>query len=112
MTLEQLGNRLGKTKQSVSSLEKREELGTVSINTIKEVAAVLDMQLVYGLVPKATSLEGYIEQRANELAREMVSSSNQQMKLEDQEVNDARVRLAVEELQREFVRTVDRRLWD
>ncbi len=48
MSLKQLGKKLGITAQSVRELEQREGEGAVSIKALKEIARVLDLNLVYG----------------------------------------------------------------
>src|SRR5687768_30434 len=57
MSQRQLGTRLSITPQGVRDIEKREAEGSITLNTLKQFAEALDMQLVYGLIPKAESLE-------------------------------------------------------
>ena len=75
MSLRQLGERLHITPQGVRDLEKREEEGAITINTLKEVGRVLDLDLVYGFISRHNSLEEMIEERASEIAEEIVLSS-------------------------------------
>ena len=72
MSLRQLGERLHITPQGVRDLEKREKEGAITINTLKEVGRVLDMDLVYGFISRHNSLEDMIEERAREIAEEVV----------------------------------------
>lgn len=97
MSQQQLAHRLGITKQSVQQLEIREKEGTISLNTLREVARALDMQLVYGLVPNDGSLDALIEKRAKELATQIVLRTSQSMKLEDQENSPRRIQKAIKE---------------
>ncbi len=69
ITLEQLGKMLNISRQSVSGLEKREVLGTITLNSLKEVANVLGLQLVYGFVPKNGTFEDLVEKKAKQIAR-------------------------------------------
>ncbi len=112
MTLEQLGKRLGISRQAVSQLEAREAEGTVSLNVLRDVANALDMQLVYAIVPKTGNLEEYLEERARALATELYLKSNQQMRLEDQAVSDEKVKQAIDDAALDYFRKVDRQLWD
>ncbi|MFK8163331.1 MAG: mobile mystery protein A [Lewinella sp.] len=112
MTMGQLGRKLNITRQGVSQLENREKEGSISLNTMREVANTLDMQLVYAIIPKTATLEAYVEQKAREFARETLLSTNQQMRLEGQAVNDERLKRAIDDMVAEVVRTVDRQLWD
>ena len=63
MSLRQLGQRLSITPQSVKEIEEREKNGTISIKVLKQVASALNMQFVYGFVPKDKTLDGMIDDR-------------------------------------------------
>ena len=52
MSLRQLGNRMNFSAQNIKQIEEREVNGTISINSLREVANAMDMQLVYGFVSK------------------------------------------------------------
>ena len=84
MSLRQFGERLGITTSSAQEIELREKEGSITLKALREAAA-LDMQLVYGLIPKDGSLEAMIDKRAKELAKKIVQRTSQTMKLEDQE---------------------------
>jgi predicted DNA-binding mobile mystery protein A len=75
MTLQQLANKLSITKQSVMELEIREREGAITIKSLRETAKALDMDLVYGFVPKDGSLEKLIDKKARHLAKVMVYRS-------------------------------------
>lgn len=112
MSLEQLGNKLGVTKQSIQSLEKREIEGNITINSLKEAAHALDMKFVYVLLPKDGSLEQLIERKAAILAKEIVMRTTQTMALEDQENAQARLKDAIEERKKEIIESNPKILWD
>ena len=112
MTMEQLGQKMNITRQGVRQLEKREQEGSISLNTMREVANALDMQLVYAIVPKTETLEAHVEKKARVFARETLLSTNQQMRLEGQAVDDERLKRAIDDMVAEAVRVVDRQLWD
>ena len=84
MSLRQLGERLHITPQGVRDLEKREKEGAITINTLKEVGRALDMDLVYGFISRHNSLEVMIEERAREIAEEVVLKTRQTMQPENQ----------------------------
>jgi predicted DNA-binding mobile mystery protein A len=67
MSLQQLSNRLSITKQSAQEIEQREKEGSIKIKTLRETANALDMQLVYGFVPKDGTLENLIDRKVKEL---------------------------------------------
>lgn len=112
MSLQQLANKLGITKQSVHEIEMREKEGSITIRSLKETAKALDMELVYGLVPKEGSLEKYIDKKARTLAEKIVYRTSNTMKLEDQGNTDQRIKKAVEERKMIIKRELPKALWD
>ncbi len=112
MSLRQLGNRLNMSAQGVKDLEKREAHGTVSINSLREVANALDMKLVYGFIPQGESIEEMIEKRANVIAREIVMRTSHTMKLEDQENSNSRISKAIKSKAEEIKNKMPKYLWD
>src|ERR1700750_1877324 len=72
ISAEQLSRKLSMSKQSLQELEAREKNGSVTLKSLKKVAKALDMQLVYGFIPKDGSLDALIERRAKELATKIV----------------------------------------
>ena len=112
MTMEQLGNKLGITKQGVKKIEESEAKCTVSINTLKEVANAIDMQLVYGFVPKTGTVQDLINQKAEKLATKIVLRTHKNMQLENQAITDTKLKRAIKELAEELAREMKRSLWD
>lgn len=112
MSLQQLGNKLSITKQSVLDIEKREKDGTITLKALREVAKALDMQLVYGLVPNDGSLEALIERKAKELATQIVLRTSGTMKLEDQENTKQRIEKAIQERALAIQHEMPKILWD
>jgi predicted DNA-binding mobile mystery protein A len=112
MSLAQLGKRLGISAPSAKDIEERERNGTISINALKRVGAALNMDFVYGFVPKAGTLDKMIEVRANEIAQKIVRRTTVSMKLEDQENSPSRIRNAVKEKTEEIKQEMPRYLWD
>jgi predicted DNA-binding mobile mystery protein A len=112
MSLRQLGQRLSITPQGMKKIEKTEAEGGVSLNTLNEVAAALDMKLVYGFIPKGGSLEKMIEKQAAATARKIVMRTSTTMKLEDQENSNQRIQDAIAELTEELKREMPKTLWD
>lgn len=112
MSLQQLANKLGKTKQSVHEIETREQEGAITLRSLREAARALDMDLVYGFVPKDGTLEKYIERKARELAIQIVSRTSNTMKLEDQKNTDERIKKAIEERTMIIKQTLPKTLWD
>jgi predicted DNA-binding mobile mystery protein A len=112
MSLVQLANRLGVTKQNVQAIENREQEGTLSLKTLRDVARVMDMKLVYGFVPTDGSLETLINRKATEAATKIVMRTSASMKLEGQENNEQRIQKAIAERADELKRELSKVLWD
>ena len=112
MSMEQLGKRLGVTKQSIHDVEQREKEGSVTIRSLSEIANALDMKLVYGFIPKDGTLDALIDRKARELAEKIVLRTAQNMRLEAQENSAERIEKAIMERKAEIKRTMPRMLWD
>ena len=112
MSLRQLGSRVNATAQHIKQLENREANGTLSINSLKEVANALDMRLVYGFESKHETLEQMIENRAKELAAEIVMRTHNTMTLEDQQNTKERIEKAIAQKTEEIQYLMPRYLWD
>jgi predicted DNA-binding mobile mystery protein A len=97
MSMQQLAKKLSISRQGVLDIERREKDGSITIKSLRELGRVLDMELVYGFVPKAGSLGAMIEEKANELVTKIVLRTSNTMKLEDQENSKERVEKAINE---------------
>lgn len=112
MSLQQLANRISITKQSVQEMEQREKDGTISLKSLREAARALDMELVYGFVPKDGSLDALIDRKATALATQIVFRTSNSMKLEDQENSEARLKKAIEQRTSILKQQMPKILWD
>lgn len=112
MSQKQIGQKLGISRQGVQLLEKREGEGGITLNSLREVAGAMDMELVYAFIPKDGSLENLVERKARMLARSIVQRTSQSMSLEDQKVSDQRLNESINDLTNAFVRELPKTLWD
>lgn len=112
MSMQQLGKKLSITKQSVQDVERREQEGVITIKALREAANALDMQLVYGFVPKDGSLEALIERKAAELATRIVERAAATMVLEDQANSQKRIQKAIQERTASIKAEMPKALWD
>lgn len=112
MSLQQLANRISITKQSVQEMEQREIDGSISLKSLREAANALDMELVYGFVPKDGSLDALIDRKARELATQIVTRTSNTMKLEDQENSEIRLKKAIEQRTAILKHEMPKILWD
>lgn len=112
ISLTQFANKLGITKQSALELEKREQEESLTLKRLREAAKALDMELVYGLVPKDGSLENLIDRKAQELARKIVLRTARNMELEDQGNSKTRLQKAIEDRKQKLKLELNKKLWD
>jgi len=112
MSLQQLADKLSITKQSIQEIEVREKEGAITLRSLRELANALDMELVYGLVPKEGSLERYIELKARALAKKIVIRTSNTMNLEGQANSEERIRKAIEERAQKIQQELPKALWD
>jgi predicted DNA-binding mobile mystery protein A len=101
--------RLGITHGSLQELERNEQRGTVSLESLRRAADALDADFVYAIVPRK-KLRETISARAREVAREQVLPVAKSMALEQQGISQAQIKRQVDELARELENR-PRELW-
>lgn len=111
MSLQQMGNKLSKSRQSIHEMEIREKEGSITLKGLKEAAEAMNMRLVYAFVPNDESVSEFVQKRAKELASEIVMRTNQTMILEDQSVSYERLEAAIEERTQELLKQNPKKLW-
>ncbi len=112
MSLVQLAKRLNKTSVSVKEIEEREQNKTITLKKLIEVGEALDLQFVYGFLPKESSIEKMIDKRAQQVAREVVMRTSHTMKLEDQENREERLQQAMKDRADILKQEMPKHLWD
>lgn len=112
MTMAQLGTKLNITRQGVKRIEESEANGTITLNSLEDVATALNLKLVYALVPKNETIDDLIQKKADKLAQKIVLRTNQNMKLEDQGIGNDKIAETIKELANEIKREMRKSLWD
>ena len=112
MTMAQLGAKLNITRQGVKRIEESEASGSITLNSLKDVANAMDLNLVYALVPKNGNIDDLIQSKAEKLAQKIVLRTNQNMKLEDQGIGDEKLAKSIKELAVEIKHDMKKSLWD
>lgn len=112
MSLRQLGNKLNMSPQSVKEIEAREANGSITIKSLSETAKALDMKFVYGFVSRHQTIEKMIEQRAYEIAKQIVLRTHKTMQLENQQNSKTRIQKAIESRAEEIKNNIPKYLWD
>lgn len=111
MTTAQYAKRLGVSQPRIVELEKSEQSGGVTLNTLQRAAEALGCRLVYVLVPEQPLAE-IVTQRAAEIAERQSRAIEQTMRLEDQAVEDDQAARALREQAIEDLLKRPARLWD
>jgi len=112
MSLVQLARRLKKTSVSVKEIEVREQNKTITLKKLIEVGEALDLQFVYGFIPKESSIEKMIEKRALQIASEIVMRTSHTMKIEEQENREERLKQAIKDRTDILRQEMPKYLWD
>ena len=112
MSLVQLARRLNKTSVSVKEIEEREHNKTITLKKLIEVGEALDLQFVYGFLPKESSIEKMIDKRAQQIASEVVMRTSHTMKLEEQENRKERLQRAIKDRADILKQEMPKHLWD
>ncbi|TAL29529.1 MAG: mobile mystery protein A [Alphaproteobacteria bacterium] len=111
ITTTQLAKRLGMSQPSVIGMEKAEQRGAISIETLERAARALNCTLVYAFVPNS-SLEETLKEQARKVAKKRLDRVSHSMRLEDQGVSGAALKAEYERLVGELLRGNLHRLWD
>jgi predicted DNA-binding mobile mystery protein A len=111
MTARQLAARVGVGLSTLLGAERNEVAGTISLNQLRRVAAALDCELRYVLVPR-DRLQQRVERRAEEIARARVTGVAHSMALEAQDAGVPFRAEQIAELKAALLRGRRSRLWD
>lgn len=112
ISLKQLGKKMHLTAAGVKEMEKREKNDSITIKSLKDFAASLELKFVYGFIPKDGSLEKIIEKRALEIAKQIVLKTSHTMALEDQQNNPSRIEKAIKDRAQQIKLEMPKYLWD
>lgn len=111
MSVPQLAQRLGVTRQGLADLERREQEGTVTLAALSKAADALDCDLVYAIVPRS-ELGNLIEAQARARAVEEVKRITHTMRLEDQEGPPEEAERLIVERTADLLSKNPRKLWE
>lgn len=100
----------GISSVTLTKSERSEAEDRISLAQLRKLAAALDCELVYGLVPKKP-LHEMIEDRAELLAKQEVLGVAHSMSLEDQRPSDAFIQRQIDERRKELLDGSWTRLW-
>lgn len=87
MTQSILAKAAGLDQTTVQQIEKRESAGRVTIQTMRKIAAAMDCEFVYAIIPKQDLAE-FLKKKALTKAARIVREADVHMTLEDQKVSE------------------------
>lgn len=111
MTQAQLAKRLRVTPQTIHAMETSENLGTISVNTLKKNGAALGCSVFVALIPH-DPLEEIVKKQAQKVARRLVEQIVHTMALEKQQPHRDFIERQIEELASELIQRGDKCIWD
>lgn len=88
LTLESVGKRLGQSRRRIQEFEEAEAHDRITLRSLRRVAAAMDCDLVYAIIPKSGTLAELAERRARAQAAEDVLDVEHTMALENQAVGN------------------------
>ena len=100
MTLGTLAGAAKLSQATVQQIEKREIFGKVTLATMRKIAASMDCEFIYAIVPKR-ELQDLLKSKAAMKAARIVREADVHMTLEDQKVSEdikARIERVAEDL--------------
>ena len=112
MSLVQLARKLGITSVSVKEIEEREQNKSITLKKLIEAGEALNLRFVYGFIPKHGSIEKMVEERALQVAKDLVMRTSHTMKLEEQENTEERLKEAIMDRAAAIQREMPKYLWD
>lgn len=111
MSGKQFARRLGVSAPWITTLEKKELTGSVTIKTMRRAAEALDCVFVYALVPR-DSLASTVRKRAEILAKKRLARVSHSMLLEAQQLSDSEQKKAFDAEVDALIRDMPKELWD
>ena len=113
MNTRQLAERVGVEQSNITRLEEREPSGKVTLERLAKAADAMNCRLIYAIVPndRYSDLEAIIDERAKDLAQQLVRTTEHSMRLEQQGASDADLTKEVDSLANQLKSQMDSRIW-
>lgn len=112
MTADQMGKRMGVSRQRAQAVEKAELSGSLTLDSLEKAARALECRVVYALVPVAGSLEEMVASRASKVARRRLASIEHTMALEAQPVDQVDYKEHLKNLTASFIERTPAEMWE
>ena len=111
MTGKQFARRLNVSPPRISTLEKEELSGSVTLNTMRQAAEALDCIFVYAVIPRK-NLNDIVRKRARSLAAKRLARVSHSMLLEAQQLTDHEQQRVLDAETEELIRNMPKELWE
>lgn len=111
MTTRQLAERMGVAPSRVTTIEKAEATGAITLKTLRETAEALDCQFVYAFVPNK-ALDDILYDQAERKVRNELVHLNHTMRLENQALNAEDLAGQKRRIVADYLAHFSRKLWD
>jgi predicted DNA-binding mobile mystery protein A len=113
MNTRQLAERVGVEQSNITRLEEREPSGKVTLERLAKAADAMNCRLIYAIVPndRYSDLEAIIDERARDLAQQLVRTTEHSMRLEKQGASDDDLTKEVDSLASQLKSRMDSRIW-
>ncbi len=110
MTTAQFAERMGFSQPRAVGVEKAEQEGAVTLDTLERAARALDCKLVYAFVPRKP-LQDLVEERARLIAKKRLSITSHHMALEAQSISAEDQHEQFKQLVRQIVDKAGSDIW-
>jgi predicted DNA-binding mobile mystery protein A len=111
MTTRQLAERMSVAPSRVSTIEKAETTGAITLKTLRETAEAMNCELVYAFVP-SKPLDQILYDQAERKVRNELVHLNHTMRLENQAVAHEELEEQKRRIIAEYLTHFSRRLWE
>ena len=113
MNTRQLAERVGVEQSNITRLEEREPSGKVTLELLAKAAEAMNCRLIYAIVPhdRYGDLEAIIDERARDLAQQLVRTTEHSMRLEKQGASEDDLAKEVDTLVNQLKSKMDSRIW-
>ena len=113
MSARQLAERVGVEQSNITRLEEREPSGRVTLERLAKAADAMNCRLIYAIVPndRYGDLEAIIDERARDLAQQLVRTTEHSMRLEKQGASNDDLAKEVDSLANQLKSKMDSRIW-
>jgi len=110
MSASALGRRLGMSHSAINKFELAEANDAITLGSLKKIAAALDCELQYALIPRKT-LNDQLQEQALKVAHEQLIHLSHSMDLEAQGLQASAGKRQLELLAKELREGSGRELW-